>query len=60
MEKSKGWKTIIFGVLVGATAALSSPELQAFISQHIPEVGSALGVAIIVLRALTTSSIFKP
>ena len=59
MEKSKGWKTIIFGVLVGATAALSSPEMQAFIADNIPEVGTGIGTAIVILRALTTSAIFK-
>lgn len=59
MVKTKGWKTVLFGVLIAATAALSSPEMQAFISNNIPAVGTGIGTAIVVLRAITTSAIFK-
>jgi hypothetical protein len=55
----KGFKTFAFGVLIAATAVLSSPEVQAFVGEHLPEVGAAVGTAIVILRALTNSPIFK-
>jgi len=55
----KGFKTILFGVLVAAISVLSNPEMQAFVAEHLPEVGGMIGTAIVVLRAVTTSAIFK-
>ncbi|MDE2233672.1 MAG: hypothetical protein KGJ90_06245 [Patescibacteria group bacterium] len=54
----KGFKTFIFGSLIALTAVLSNADMQAFIAQHIPEVGGSIGGIIIALRTLTTSSIF--
>ena len=54
-----GWKTVAYGLLIALTAALSSAELQQLISENIPVVGGAIGTGIVILRALTSSSIFK-
>ena len=54
----KGWRTVLFGVFIGLTAILASPEMQAFIAAHIPGLGAVVGTIIVILRALTTSSIF--
>ncbi len=54
-----GWKTVAYGLLIAITAALSSAELQQLISENIPVVGGAIGTGIVILRALTSSSIFK-
>lgn len=55
----RGYKTVIFGVLLAASAAVSDASMQAFIAEHIPAAGMAIGTAVIVLRALTSSAIFK-
>ncbi len=55
----KGWKTVLFGVLIAATGALATPEMQAFVAEHLPVVSGSLGAVIIGLRWLTNSSIFK-
>jgi len=55
----KGFKTVAFGVLIAAISVLSNPEMQAFVADHLPEVGGMIGTAIVVLRAITTSAIFK-
>jgi hypothetical protein len=55
----KGWKTVLLGVLLIATSVLSTPEMQAFVADHLPWLGSAIGTVIIVLRALTNSPVFK-
>ena len=54
-----GFKTVIFGVVVAATAVFSNPEMQLFISEHIPAIGGAIGTIVVVLRAVTSSGIFK-
>jgi len=38
----------------------SNADMQAFVAQHLPLVGSAVGAIVVVLRALTTSGVFKP
>lgn len=55
----KGFKTVVFGILVGLTGLLSSPEFQTFVAEHLKVIGPLLGGAIVVLRALTKSSIFN-
>lgn len=55
----KGWKTVTFGVLLGLIAVFSNTDMQAWISQYVPEIGGLIGTAIIILRALTTSTVFK-
>ncbi len=55
----KGYKTVIFGILIAVTGALSTPEMQAFVAMHIPSVSGFLGLAVILLRTITTSPVFK-
>ena len=55
----KGWRTVLFGVLVALTSMLASPDMQAFIASHIPGLGAVVGTLIVILRALTTSTIFS-
>jgi len=55
----RGFKTVAFGVLLAATSILSNQEMALFISEHLPSVGGAIGTIIVVLRAITSSSIFK-
>jgi len=54
----KGFKTVIFGVLLGLIAVFSNAEMQTFIGENIPSIGGALGTIVIVLRAVTGSSMF--
>jgi hypothetical protein len=55
----KGWKTVVFGIAIGALSLLSGPDMQAFVADHLPEAGAAIGLAIVILRAVTSSPIFK-
>jgi len=55
----KGWRTIAYGALIAGISVLSSPEVAAFVADHLPAVGGLLGTGVIILRALTNSSIFK-
>ena len=57
--KLRGFKTVAAGLAIAATAIFSNPEMQAFISEHIPWIGGSIGGIIIGLRALTSSSIFR-
>ena len=59
MNGIKGWKTVAFGVLLAVLAIFSSPDMQAWAAQYIPELGVGAGTIIIILRALTSSPIFK-
>ncbi len=54
-----GYKTVIFGGLVALTAVFSSPEMQTYFAENLPWVGGLVGTAVVVLRAITSSSIFK-
>ncbi len=56
----QGWKTVIFGIAVALTAVFSNLEVQTFVAAYLPWVGGFLGAAVVGLRALTNSSIFKP
>ena len=55
----KGWKTIAFGILVAVLGALSSADMQTWIIENFEWASGGLGTAIIILRTLTTSPIFK-
>lgn len=55
----KGWRTTAYGVLIGVIGAFSTPEMTAFIAEHLGWLSSIIGGGIVVLRALTTSAIFK-
>lgn len=55
-----GYKTVIFGILLAALSILSNADMQAFVGEHLPWVGGIVGALVVGLRALTTSSIFKP
>jgi hypothetical protein len=55
-----GFKTVAFGVLIALIAVFSSAEMQVFFAENLPMVGGFVGTAIVILRAITNSSIFKP
>ncbi len=55
----KGYKTVFLGVLIAATGALSTPEMAAYVAAHLPWVGGGLGAAVVFLRFVTNSPIFK-
>lgn len=59
MDRIKGWKTVVFALAVGLTGALSTPEVQFWIAANMVWAGPMLGTAIVVLRAFTSSPIFK-
>ena len=58
MDKVKGFKTVVFGVLIGATAVFSNADMQAFFAEYLEWIGGMTGTAIVILRALTASPIF--
>ena len=53
-----GFKTVTFGVLLALTSILSNADMAAFVAAHLPTVGGSVGMMVIILRALTNSSIF--
>ena len=55
----KGFKTIAYGLLIAGIAIFSNGEMQEYFALHIPTIGGLLGTGVIVLRALTSSAIFK-
>ena len=55
----KGFKTVVFGLLLALTAVFSDATVQAFVNEHFQAVGAAIGTIVIVLRAITNSDIFK-
>ena len=55
----KGLRTALYGLVIALTAVFSSADVQAFIAEHIPSIGGAIGIGIIILRAVTSSSIFS-
>lgn len=55
----KGIKTFIFGALLILIAIFTNDAMKDFISQHIPAVGTSVGIIVIILRAITNSPIFK-
>ena len=54
-----GYKTFGMAVILGLITALSSAEMQVFIAENVTWLGPVLGTVIILLRALTTTPIFK-
>ena len=59
MKGIKGFKTVAFGVLTAVLSLFSSPDMQAWVAEYLPFVGTALGVAVVWLRYLTNSPMFK-
>ncbi len=55
----KGWKTVALGVLIADLSVFSSADMQAWFGANLPVVGGAVGTIIVILRALTTSPIFR-
>lgn len=55
----QGFKTVIFAILLALTSIFADPSMQAFVAEHLPWVGSSIAAILVVLRALTASSIFK-
>ena len=55
----KGFKTIAYGALLAALSILSNPEMQIWVGENLPYVGSGIATGIIILRALTNSPMFK-
>lgn len=58
-DEMKGFKTIGYGVSIMLLAVFASPDVQAFVMEHFKAVGSFMGLGVIILRAITDSSIFK-
>jgi hypothetical protein len=56
---AKGWKTVVFGVLLALVSALSNEEMKQFLVENVEWIGSSIGTIVVVLRALTNSSIFS-
>lgn len=55
----KGMKTVVFGLFIAALSVLSNADMQAWFAEYLPWVGGMTGTAIIILRAITNSPIFK-
>ncbi len=59
MKSIKGFKTVAFGVMTAALSLLSGPEFAAWVGENLPWVGGALGAAVVWLRYLTSSPMFR-
>jgi hypothetical protein len=59
MNKIKGFKTVVFGALTAALALLSTPGIAAWVAEYLPFVGTAFGIAVVWLRYLTNSPMFR-
>lgn len=55
----KGYKTVIFGLLIALTSVLSNADMQAFVGEHLPYLGGLVGTMIVILRAVTSSPVFQ-
>ena len=55
----KGFKTIIYGVLIALIAVLGDDSVKLFVSENFAAVGGLLGTGVVVLRAVTNSAMFK-
>ncbi len=60
MKFASGFKTVAYGVAIALISVLSSSEVAAFVAENLPVVGGLLGTGVVILRAITGSSIFKP
>lgn len=54
-----GWKMVIYGVAVALLSVFSSVEMQAYVAANLPWFGGISGLLIVILRAITSSPIFK-
>lgn len=54
----KGFKTVALGVALVVLAVAGNADVQAFVHSNLPACEGGLGVAVIALRALTSSAIF--
>lgn len=55
----KGFKTFGFGTLLIVLGGIESSGFTDFIAQNAGAYSGLVGVAVVVLRALTTTSMFK-
>ena len=55
----KGYKTLAMAIILGLITALSSAEMQQYVATNLTWLGPILGTGIVMLRALTTTPIFK-
>jgi hypothetical protein len=55
----QGWKTLIFGIATALLGVLQSTEITNIVAQYPGGVTTGIGVAVIILRFVTTSTIFK-
>lgn len=53
-----GWKTLVFGVATALLGVLQSAEITDIVAQYPGIVTTVIGVAVIVLRFITTTPIF--
>jgi len=55
----KGFKTFGYGILIALIAVISDETVKTFVNENFATVGSVLGGLVILLRSVTSSSIFK-
>jgi len=55
----KGFKTILYGLLIAVTAVLADESVKAFVLENFEAIGASLGAGVMILRAITSSPIFK-
>jgi hypothetical protein len=55
----KGWKTLAFGVATALLGVLQSAEITNIVAQYPGAVTTVIGIAVVVLRFVTTSPILK-
>lgn len=54
-----GYKTVVYGIALMLISILSNPAMAEFVAEHLPWVGGSAGAIVIILRAITTSTVFK-
>ena len=55
----KGFKTVALGGVTALLSLFSSPDMQAWVAEYLPFLGTGMGVAIVWLRYFTNSPMFK-
>lgn len=55
----KGFKMVAYGIILVLLSVFSSEEMRQFFAEHLPWIGSSAGAIVIVLRAITSTPIFK-
>jgi len=58
-EKTQGWKTVVFGVMLVLLALFTNEEMVSYIEDYIPWLFGSIGIIVIILRTLTKSPIFE-